>query len=136
MSKFKIKNCPDLEFTYELKAVDCLDHELSVFLEAIASSESTTVDSILIPLLTVVSQAMKNADMHALRSFKQGMVLFTVLIGEVGTGKSKSQKAVRRAWKEVNDLLNIPTDMRRILSGKMVNKYSSDFVIYLCFSKY
>ena len=56
--------------------------------------------------------------MKALRTFNEGMVIYSALIAEPATGKSPAMSLVRKALVEVESYLNIPQDQSKLVNCK------------------
>ena len=68
------------------------------------------------PLLAGVSHLMQTVEIHALRTMKEGMSIFSVLVAGPGSGKSGGLRLIRRTMKEIEQYLTISREMSHLVN--------------------
>ena len=62
---------------------------------------------------------MQLAQINCLKTFKEGMVVYTVLIGEPASGKSPAMSIVRNSLVRFEDYLKIDLDNSKLVNGEI-----------------
>ena len=80
-------------------------------------SNSTSLEFVLCPLLSGTSHLMGQSQVKALKSFEEGMVVYSALIAEPATGKSPAMNIIRKALIQIEFFLAVPSESSKLVNG-------------------
>jgi hypothetical protein len=78
----------------------------------------TTAENVFPPLLAAVSHLLASSEIEESFGNTQGMSLFTMIVGDVGSGKTPAMSAVRDALLAIDDALATDENEKKYLTGK------------------